>query len=231
MHGIFLDKTLWVDCASELVGHRRLYIDMPAHGQSSDVGRPWNLEECVTMLIQILDTLDVDSCIALGHSWGGMTALRAAAEYPERFQALGLFNMPFKPVTGLRKIGFYGQKLMARFQRIYAQQAAQSMYSQTCLEAHPELIRGMKERLAARPAREIAQVIDAVICNANDSTFLIQNVSMPTVFVVGKEDFVGIPPGETLIVPGRHISPQEAPQSVSLAIQQLIDRVGSQPPR
>lgn len=225
MHGIFLDKTLWFDCASELIGYRRLYIDMPAHGQSSDVGRPWNLEDCVTMLIQILDALDVDTCIALGHSWGGMTALRTATQYPERFQALGLFNMPFKPIVGMRRVSLHAQKLMVRFQRLYAQQAAKSMYSHTCLKARPELLQQMQDRLAKRSIQEIEQVIDAVMYDSTDSTSMIRNLQLPALFVVGESDFVGIPPGETLTVPGRHISPHEAPIEVKGAIQQLIDRV------
>ncbi len=222
MHGIFLDKTLWFDCSRAFSDRQHIYIDMPAHGQSSDVGRPWRLEECVAMLIRVLDTLKVETCIAVGHSWGGMTALRAAAQHPERFKALCLFNTPFQAATGMRRVGFHLQKFVARFQRFYAQQAAKSMYSQTCREAHPELSQQMQGRLAVRSGQEIAQVIDAVILGAGDSTPLLQHLQIPILFVIGQSDFVGIPPRETLIVPGRHISPHEAPEEIRLAMQYFL---------
>lgn len=225
MHGIFLDKTLWFDCAKALTGHRHIYLDMPAHGQSSDVGHSWSLEDCGIMLLQILDTLGIDTCIAIGHSWGGMTALRTAAQYPERFQALGLFNVPTTPTTGLDRVGFHGQKLLTRFQRFYAQQVARSMYSQACLKSRPELLQQMQKRLAARSSQEIIQVINAVILDSKNSAYIIRDLQIPVLFVAGELDFVEIPPGETLTVPGKHISPHEAPVEVNWAIQQLINRV------
>lgn len=231
MHGIFLDKTLWFDCSSKLTHHRRIYIDMPAHGQSSDVGRAWGLNECSTMLIQILDALAIESCIAIGHSWGAMVALETSARHPERFQALGLFNMPFQSTTGMRRLGFRLQMLLANFPRFYGQQAAQSMYSQACLKARPELSHQMQDRLGARSGKEIAQVITAVILEAGDSRALIQNLTIPLLVVIGESDFVGRPPGESRTVPGRHISPQEAPKEVELAIQDLIHRTQRTTPK
>ena len=90
MHGVFLDKTLWSNYGCNLTGRTHIYIDMPAHGDSPNVGRDWSLDECVTMLMEVLDSLNIKTCIAVGHSWGSMTALRAATKFPERFSALGL---------------------------------------------------------------------------------------------------------------------------------------------
>ena len=115
MHGMFMDKTLWQQFNNNLTGRTHLYIDMPAHGLSSDVGKSWNLDDCVEMLINILDELNIPRCIIIGHSWGSMTGLRAAHKYPSRFSALGLFNMPFERATGLSRAGFSFQKLMAWF--------------------------------------------------------------------------------------------------------------------
>jgi pimeloyl-ACP methyl ester carboxylesterase len=43
MHGLFLDKTLWLDCGDCGAGRKCIYIDMPAHGASDDVGRDWSV--------------------------------------------------------------------------------------------------------------------------------------------------------------------------------------------
>ncbi len=229
MHGVFLDKTLWKDCDSTLTGCTHVYIDMPAHGESSNVGRSWTLDECTTMLTQVLDFLKIEKCVLVGHSWGSMTALRAAVQFPERFAALCLFNMPFKKTSGAVRIGFQFQKLLTRFQRFYARQAAQSLYSKAILEARPELIEQMQSRLAARPGEEISRVISAVILDAEDATQMIKDLNVPALFVVGELDYVGVPPGETITVPGGHISPHEAPSETKHAILRVVELAAQSP--
>ena len=102
-HGIFSDKSLWRDYDSSLTGRSRIFIDMQAHGGSANVGRDWKLEECVAMLHTILDSLGFQSCILIGHPWGSMIALQAASKRPQYFAVLGLFNIPFRELTGLRR--------------------------------------------------------------------------------------------------------------------------------
>jgi len=154
MHGVFLDKSLWLPVSKELPDVTRVYIDMPAHGNSSDVGHDWALDDCVDMLMQIMNELSLDTCFLVGHSWGSMTALRAAVRYPDRFQALALFNMPFRKTTGLRRLGFIFQKAMLFFPGFYAKQAAKSLYSEEILIIRPELVTQMQDRLAKRSPGE-----------------------------------------------------------------------------
>ena len=222
MHGVFLDRTLWGAFDSRLTGRTHIYIDMPAHGTSSNVGWDWGLDDCVEMLLQILDDLKVEKCSLVGHSWGSMTALHAAYKHPSKFLSLGLFNMPFQPVKGMSRVGFQLQKLMAAFPRFYAKQAAKSLYSKDFLQTHPEMSEKMQERLSKRPPREISRVIDAVILNAEDATGRIRNLRVPALALVGESDYVGSPPEiETMIVPGGHISPHEAPDETRMGIKKV----------
>ena len=223
LHGVFLDKSLWSAFDTSLTGRTHIYIDLPAHGESSSVGRDWSLDECVSMLIQILDELEIAACIAVGHSWGSMTALRAAANYPLRFSALCLCNMPFRKTEGIKWFAFQLQKLLTGFQGFYAGQAAKSLYSGEFLRAHPEYSKQMQERLSKRSGKEIARVIDAVILDPEDGTILLENLKTPALAVVGESDFVGLPPNlQTMTVPGGHISPHEAPEQLKNAIKQVL---------
>ena len=52
LHGIYLDKTIWEDFGHKLTGKTHIYVDMPAHGKSSDVGFDWSLDDCVRMLME-----------------------------------------------------------------------------------------------------------------------------------------------------------------------------------
>ena len=223
LHGVFLDKSLWLEVSKELPEVTRIYIDMPAHGSSSDVGHDWALDDCVDMLMQIINELKLDTCFLIGHSWGSMTALRAAGKFPERFEALGLFNMPFRKTTGLRRLGFIFQKTMLFFPRFYAKQAAKSLYSGEILRNRPELSIQMQDRLSKRSPKELSRVIDAVILMPDDATQLINELRVPALAVIGREDYVGKPPRlETWTVPGGHISPHESVEEVKDAIIKVL---------
>lgn len=223
MHGIFLDRTLWNDYDNELTGRTHIYLDMPGHGHSSNIGKDWDLDDCVKMLMIILEKLKINQCIAIGHSWGSMIALRAASKFPQSFQALGLFNMPFKRSTGLTRLGFNLQKLVVGFSYFYAQQAAKSLYSPETLSQKPELSFLMAERLSQRPKVEITRLLDAVILNSKDSTQLLETLTVPALAVVGQSDYVGIPPSiKSTIAPGGHITPHEAIYETKQAIKTII---------
>lgn len=223
MHGVFLDRTLWTPFGSDLTGRTHIYIDMPSHGKSDNIGRNWGIDECVDMFFSILDKLNVGRCIVVGHSWGSMTALRAAIRTPSRFSALALFNMPFRRNNGLRRIGFQLQKLMTVFPRLYAAQAAKALYTKSGLQAHPEWSIAMQDRLAVRSPKEIARILEAVLLAPEDAIKDIEALAVPTIFVVGKYDYVGNPPGVDVIeVPGGHISPHEAPEETRKVITQTV---------
>ena len=224
LHGVFLDKTLWTQVSSPAKGRMQVFVDMPAHGNSDNVGHDWSLNDCVEMLIRIMDELTVQRCVVIGHSWGSMTALQAAIQFPDRFAALGLFNMPFKRTKGLSRITFALQKRMAIFPAFFAKQAAMALYSPILLEKRPELIAQMQARLSKRPAREIARTIEAVILKAQDAVSLIQNLQVPAMAVIVETDYVGIPPKlEVITVPGGHISPLEAEEDARNVIKRVLD--------
>lgn len=229
LHGVFLDKSLWKDVSLPFKDRMQVFVDMPAHGKSDNVGFDWVIEDCVTVLVEILNELKMDRCVAIGHSWGSMTALRAAVSHPDRFQALGLFNMPHKKVAGVSRLGFSLQKTMTVFPKFYGAQAAKSLYSKETLDKRPELKTQMMERLSKRPSVEISRTIDAVILKSEDASSLIQKLKVPALAIVGEKDYVGAPPGmETLTVPGGHISPHEAEEHTRAAIKKLLYSTVSQ---
>ena len=226
LHGIYLDSSLWDDVAANLPGHRLLMIDMPGHGESPEPEGNWSLNDCVAMLLRVLDAMGISKCLAVGHSWGAMTALRTACLYPERFDSLYLLNMPFRKTTGRRRLGFQAQKLLAGFRSFYAKQAAKALYTPSLMARRPEIADQMEKTVAAKSWVGITRLIDAVILQPDDALHLMAQLSVPTVFVVGEKDSVGIPPVQHVVVPGGHISPHEAPAEVARSIRGAINNTG-----
>lgn len=73
---------------------RTLAVDLRGHGGSSNPGDPdgYTLEQLSSDLASALTRLNADPCDLLGHSMGGMVALRHVLAHPERTSSLVLMD-------------------------------------------------------------------------------------------------------------------------------------------
>ena len=70
---------------------RVIAYDQRGHGESSNQ-QPYDYDVLVEDLLRLLDVLAIDRCDLLGHSLGGMVAMRAVLAAPERFSSLILMD-------------------------------------------------------------------------------------------------------------------------------------------
>jgi pimeloyl-ACP methyl ester carboxylesterase len=70
--------------------YRVIALDFPGHGNSGDGSQPASATRYAEILGQFIDQLHLDSFTLLGNSIGGATAIRYAAEHPERVTSLVL---------------------------------------------------------------------------------------------------------------------------------------------
>lgn len=223
LHGVYLDHHLWDNQISEINDRPVIAIDMPFHGESKhNIKSNWNLNDCAEMLLEILDSLKLDKVIAVGHSWGSMTILRAADKTPNRFAALGLCNMPFKEASTSEKRTIYLQHSALIFRRFYMKQAGKALMGKESLVHNPLLLQKLITSMSRLTNKEIKYTNKAVRIDAEDTSPLIMNLSLPVVALIGEEDYVGSPPIKDIItVKGGHVSPLEAPNEVINLINRL----------
>lgn len=225
LHGIYFDHHLWTKPFEEINDRTVISVDMPLHGESrKNIKLNWTLNDCANMLIEILDGLQISSTIAIGHSWGSMTILRAAHQHPERFESVGLCNMSFRAATGTQRVTLDLQHSMLVFRNFYANQSVKTMFGKTSLKNNPSLANQLKRPMSILSNKQIKEVDKAVMLNAGDTTYLIKTLQVKAIALKGEEDFVPIPPHiETIIVKGGHVSPLERPLEVSNLISRLIE--------
>jgi 3-oxoadipate enol-lactonase len=228
IHGVYFDHHLWDNQVREITDRMVISIDMPLHGESREITKSnWTLNDCANMLIEILDSLQISKVIAIGHSWGSMTILRAADKQPERFESIGLCNMPFHAASKKQKRIFGLQHSMLLFRKIYNIQAAKALFGKTSLANNPSLINQLTRPMSALSNNEVKQIDKKVILDAEDATSLILNLRVKAIALKGKEDYVPSPPKmETIIVAGGHISPLEEQLKVLDLIHTLINTNG-----
>lgn len=229
LHGVYFDHHLWAAQVEEIKDRTVISVDMPLHGNSREnIKAMWTLNDCALMLMEILNSLQIDKVVAVGHSWGSMTILRAAHKHPQRFASIGLCNMPLRAALKKQKVIFALQHSMLLFRNFYTKQASKALFGKTSLKQNPSLINNLKRPMSILSNEQIKQVDNNVILNADDATDLIRTLKTKAIALKGKDDYVPTPPNiETIIVDGGHISPLEKPKEVSNLITKLtLDDMG-----
>ncbi|MFN9683518.1 MAG: alpha/beta fold hydrolase [Bacteroidota bacterium] len=223
LHGVYFDHHLWDKVIDSVNDRTIIALDMPLHGLSKEITKnDWSLNDCADMLLEILDHLKIAKVIAVGHSWGSMTILRAASKQPERFENVLLCNMPFLAATKKQKITFVLQHSMLIFRNFYTKQVAKALFGKTLFKENPSLIEDLKRPMNLLSNAQIKQTDKAVIIDADVASELIKNLKVRAVALKGVEDYVPAPPNiETIVIGGGHISPLEKPDEILSLVKKI----------
>lgn len=91
VHGLGGAATNWTRLAPLLARSRRVLVpDLPGHGRSGSIGRPADLGAYGDCIVAILEQEATPRAALVGHSMGGVVALRLAVAHPARVSALAL---------------------------------------------------------------------------------------------------------------------------------------------
>lgn len=86
VHGITGNALAWAGIADEIAGRRGLIaVDLRGRAGSREIGGPWGIEQNAADLVSVLDALQLDQVLLVGHSLGAFVAAKAATTYPKRF--------------------------------------------------------------------------------------------------------------------------------------------------
>jgi pimeloyl-ACP methyl ester carboxylesterase len=225
LHGVYFDHHLWKNQVAAISDRTLVLVDMPLHGDSRLSAKTnWNLEDCGGMLLDILDYLKIPQIIAVGHSWGSMSILRAAASAPERFESLLLCNMPFHAAKPKQQLIFRVQHLLLPFRSFYTRQVAGSLFGKRSLQRQPELYGELERPMRILSKGDIRTIDRKVILEASDASRLMERLAVLAVALKGEEDYVPVPQHlQTIVVEGGHVSPLEAPVQVNACLGMLLN--------
>ncbi|TSE31654.1 alpha/beta fold hydrolase [Tepidimonas charontis] len=96
IHGVLNDHSVWILQSRYFAHHgfNVLAIDLPGHGRSGG-DAPASVEDATRTVIRLLDRMGLEGAALVGHSFGSLIALQAAATAPERVWALGLVGTAY----------------------------------------------------------------------------------------------------------------------------------------
>ena len=88
LHGLASTRHVWDLVVPGLAGLPLVALDQRGHGESDRPAGPYDGETVVRDALTALDALGLSRVVVVGHSWGAATALRLAAQAPERVLAV-----------------------------------------------------------------------------------------------------------------------------------------------
>lgn len=88
LHGLASTRRIWDLVAPRLSGLPVVALDLRGHGQSERPAGPYDAATVARDVLTAMDALGLDRAVVVGHSWGGSTALRLAADTPGRILAV-----------------------------------------------------------------------------------------------------------------------------------------------
>ncbi|RZJ20254.1 MAG: alpha/beta hydrolase [Haliea sp.] len=96
IHGVINDHSVWILQSRYLAHHgwNVLAVDLPGHCRSEGEA-PSSVEEGAAFVAALLDAAGVQRAALVGHSWGSLIALEAAAQLKDRISHLVLVGTAY----------------------------------------------------------------------------------------------------------------------------------------
>jgi pimeloyl-ACP methyl ester carboxylesterase len=250
VHGFTGSRDDFADVHARLAeSGRTITVDQRGHGESTNSGAPddYDLDTAVSDLLGFLDALAIEQCDLLGHSMGGMVAIRFALAHPKRVASLVLMDtsaesialMPVAMLQAGAKLG-REQGMGALFQIMRAGAAKDPNRAAAMRRCEQEM---GSERYWNRIRTKI-EAMDpeamhawaAVLADHQSAIDRLVEVRCPTLVVVGEQDVPFLAPSRTManeiadatlsVIPNAAHSPQvENPKAWIEAIRAHLDRV------
>ena len=128
IHGVLNDHSVWALQSRYLAHHgwNVLAIDLPGHCRSGGEA-PASVEAAADFIAALLDAAGVQRAALVGHSWGSLIALEAAARLQERISHLALVGTAYpmkvspaliesalnEPEKALRRVNVFSRSTLA----------------------------------------------------------------------------------------------------------------------
>jgi pimeloyl-ACP methyl ester carboxylesterase len=111
LHGVTGDLSIWFLCQAMGVLARSFRVtafDLRGHGYSEVPASGYTSADQAGDAIAIMDALEIDRAMLVGHSFGGVIAMHTAVLHPDRIDAVVLSDPCFAALRHLEDLGRWG---------------------------------------------------------------------------------------------------------------------------
>jgi len=238
VHGVLNDHSVWILQTRYFAHHgwNVLAPDLPGHCKSAG-DPPKSVEEAAAFVIALLDAAGVKQAALVGHSFGSLTAMEAAARAPERVSKLVMVGTayPMKVSPALLETSLNEPMKAIEMDNVF---------SHSTLAPPPSALgpgtwiygasRALKKRvLASNPDVNLFHRGFKACDDYRGGEEAMAAVKCPVLFILGRRDSMTLPKmaaslqakaaaSRTVLVEGGHQMMAEAPDEVLAALQEFL---------
>ncbi|MDQ0379633.1 3-oxoadipate enol-lactonase [Amycolatopsis thermophila] len=177
-------------------GFRVVRYDTRGHGNSPVPPGPYSIADLGGDVVELLDTLGVESAHFVGLSLGGMTGAWLGQHAPERIRSLVLTFTSVKPGNTDMWTGRAKQVRAEGMEQIAAGSIGR-WFTPDWIAAHPDLAAELRQMTATTPAEGYAACCEAIA--GLDLTGGLSTITAPTLVVSGADD-AALPPSHGQVI-------------------------------
>lgn len=213
---------------------RAISVSPRGHGESGKPSSDYGVEDFAGDVIELLDGLEIDRVVLVGHSGSCLVARRVALDHPQRVAGLVLEAAP----TNLRNEmaqQFVRDVIMGLADPIDPDVARSFVADTSSAAVAPELVDQLVEDVLKVPARVWHAMFSGLL--AYDDTSELSRIDLPTLLIWGDQDAIvsremqdlltdRLPRAELIVYPGVGHTPRwEDPQRFSDDVATFVGRL------
>lgn len=238
IHGVLNDHSVWILQTRYFAHHgwNVLAVDLPGHCRSAGEP-PRSVQEGADFIVALLDAAGVRRAAVVGHSFGALVALEAAARAPTRVTHLALVGVAFPMKVSPALLEASQHEPMKAIHMV-------NVFSHSTIAPPPSALgpgtwlyggsRALMKRVLASNRKVNLFHRGFVACDSyQGGEAAMARVECPVLFVLGKADAMTPPKAaqslqanaqhaRTVMVDGGHQMMSEAPDAVLFALRDFL---------
>lgn len=189
LHGFTESMSIWNHFSEELSKtHQVVCIDLPGHGNSDCVDEIHSMELMADCVKAVLDHLNIQKSVMIGHSMGGYVTLSFAEKFPENLFGMGLFHSSALPDTAEGKANRIKVVEFIKTNHIgFIMQFIPDLFA----PEHRERLKSEIKELVEEGSKMTTESIIASqlgMRDRKDKCEILKKLKVPVLFIAGKQD-------------------------------------------
>ncbi len=189
LHGFLEDRHIWDAFSQSLSAtYQVITIDLPGFGQSEILGELHKMSLMASAVNQVLEAENVEHCLLVGHSMGGYVAIEFAALYAEKLSGLVFFHSHAAADTKEAKTNRYRTiDIVKKNKKQFISSFIPLLFAENNVQKFKLEIKELQQRSESITAESVIASL-AGMALRHDRQPLLEELTIPVLFIVGKED-------------------------------------------
>jgi len=190
VHGFCEDSSVWDEFKLDLQErkYRIVCVDLPGFG-GSDVVDALTIDDMAHAVKAVVDHLNLEEVVFIGHSMGGYTGLAFARKFPKLLKGLGIFHShPFADSEDKKENRYKGIDFIKRQgHQLFVKQLIPKLFAPG-FEGSNRFLVDKLIHLASKYEPEGIINAQAAMAERPDQADVLKNIEVPVLFIIGEKD-------------------------------------------